>query len=312
MPRRRMTIRYARPRIPTADPVPVRFNCENCRSRLTVSRRFAGQTGRCPGCGKKIRIPEITIAGPEDQPAPPPDSGPLVQTEPPEAGLETATANRDDVPEVAGPVAPSTQRHGRPPERDPASLSETIPVPRWVVYVQASLLGIIATSFFVFGLAVGSNTPGSGRGPAPDSDVRISGTVLFERNGIEEVDESAVVMLLPVSARPDPRPDPQTLVPARFVPLDNSSIEIIRDLGGAVVRVNRSGRFQATVRGGRSYWLLIVSRNQSAGPQTIDKQMRADLGGFFFPVENLLQDRAFFLEKIRPPGGEYRVPAVVF
>ena len=40
-------------------------------------------------------------------------------------------------------------------------VSRTIAVPRWVVYFQAALLGLVATTFFIFGLIITSRYKGA-------------------------------------------------------------------------------------------------------------------------------------------------------
>ena len=44
--------------------------CPGCRKRFSVSDKFAGQTGPCPNCKAKIRVPtkeeEVKIHGPTE------------------------------------------------------------------------------------------------------------------------------------------------------------------------------------------------------------------------------------------------------
>ncbi len=193
-------------------------------------------------------------------------------------------------------------------------MTDTVAVPRWVVYTQAALLGITATSFFVFGLAVGESThvPGVVATNPVDARSTINGTVLFRKNGVPQVDKGAVLLLLPVDRRPQSRPDPEPLTPDGFVPLDNPAIDAIRENGGEVVRVDRVGQFQVTVEANHVYWLLVISRNQAAGDQKIDKQLRADLGAWLFPVEALLGDRAWDWRQIRVTGSQMELPRIEF
>ena len=41
----------------------IRFECPDCNKNLTVDDAKAGRLARCPGCGQKVRIPEL-----EDEP----------------------------------------------------------------------------------------------------------------------------------------------------------------------------------------------------------------------------------------------------
>jgi len=45
--------------------MPIPVICPGCKSRFTVSDKFAGLTGPCPKCKQPIRIPAITIHEPE-------------------------------------------------------------------------------------------------------------------------------------------------------------------------------------------------------------------------------------------------------
>ncbi len=283
--------------------MPVRFVCEICKSRLTVSRRYAGQRGRCPNCKQRIHVPEISIET-------------LVATS--ASGFADSLPDFrsdpfDEEPENTEVDSLTELQSGKSPDTPPinSKFTETIPIARWIVYTQAALLGIVATSFFVFGLAVGNNTGQPPVGSLNDSETVVRGSVAFRKNGNAEVDTGAVVLLLPVGNYPDPRPEPDSLVPEQFVPLDNPAIEAIRDLGGAVVRVDRIGGFQTRLRSG-SYWLLVLSRHQRVDKPEIEKQIRADLGDYFFPVENLIGNRAYHWQKIRLTGGEQELSRVSF
>lgn len=283
--------------------MPVRFICEFCKSRLTVSRRYAGQRGRCPNCKQRVQVPEISIADPLVSSAGGfAESLPDFRTDPQDDNPHsTENASSSDVQETQS----KTNKSGS------SRLTETIPIARWIVYTQAAFLGIVATTFFVFGLAVGNNTGEQATEVTRNTETVLGGLVVFRKNGNEEVDTGAVVLVLPVKNFPDPRPEPDSLVPDRFVPLDNPAIETIRELGGAVVRVDRIGRFQTKLRSG-SYWVLVLSCNQSVEKPEIEKQIRADLGDYFFPVETLIGKRAYHWEKIRLTGGEQELPRITF
>jgi hypothetical protein len=45
--------------------MPIPVICPGCKSRFTVSDKFAGLTGPCPKCKQPIKIPSITIHEPE-------------------------------------------------------------------------------------------------------------------------------------------------------------------------------------------------------------------------------------------------------
>jgi hypothetical protein len=40
------------------DPMPISVTCGNCKTRFSVSEKFAGQTGPCPKCKKPLAVPK--------------------------------------------------------------------------------------------------------------------------------------------------------------------------------------------------------------------------------------------------------------
>ena len=191
-------------------------------------------------------------------------------------------------------------------------LVELIPIPRWIVYLQGALLGVIATSFFVFGFAVGNHTKSLSQQSAEPGRCQVQGTVYFDEGTYRRADYGAVVLLLPAERKPRQRPDASGLRPGSFEPLDNPSIEAIRELGGAVVRANTDGAFQATLEADKSYWVLAISKNKQLPDAEISKQTRAEIGAYFFPIEDLFQDQAFSWTQVRVTGQSQTLDAVVF
>lgn len=184
-----------------------------------------------------------------------------------------------------------------------ASWFESVSLPRWVIYLQATLLGVVATTCFFFGMMVGSLT--APRADAVDAtfDCRVAGTVLYRDNGDLRVDEGAVVFLLPKRGKPPERSPAKTVNPDFFQPLDNNSIDNIAALGGAVVRVNESGKFDVTIDAsyetGIDYYLLVVSKNvRGVDTEPMTKEQSAMIGTFFMPIEEVVDDRSFYWQPI--------------
>lgn len=197
-------------------------------------------------------------------------------------------------------------------EADTSGMRELVPVPRWVLYAQGALLGLAATMFFVFGLAVG-NATGSGSANRNESGTCVvSGAVYFDENRERKADHGSVVMLLPVDVQPRVRPEGRGLRPDQFEPVRNDALDEIRALGGCVVRVDQDGNYSAEIDGGRSYWWLVISNNQQADDDSIGKQTRAELGTWFLPIEELLGDRQFAWSKVRISGASQRLQNVTF
>ncbi len=164
-------------------------------------------------------------------------------------------------------------------------LLQRVALPRWIIYFQAALLGIVATTFFIFGLMVGSLTSRTDANASERFDCRVAGQVEYRQNGELRPDEGAVVFLLPKSEKPDERAAAYPVSPEGFEPLDNPGIEILHQLGGAVVRTDEQGKFDVLIDGnagrGIGYHFLVVSRHQTrAESESLSKQQVAAIGTF--------------------------------
>ena len=314
--------------------MPILFKCELCRARLSISRRKAGKMGVCPKCGEPIRIPLVSEA--RDLTTKREQAKSLIEPGGVrEAGSEAGYSFADDSLEFATAIDSETgdqaelaagadvHSDAADPdsltaidstwETDSASASAArssensadgllaiskgkVLLPRWVVYFQASLLAVAAGTFFVFGMMVGSLTSSSKPG---NIEVGVSGRVLAVSEGQQIADEGAVILLLPANEKPDPRPDGSLLSPADFRPLNNSAIDIIRNMGGQVGRANRRGEFELLAEGPREFYLLIISKNTSASRETVVKRIAAQMGRYFLPYQDVIGDRDFQWREIK-------------
>jgi hypothetical protein len=204
-----------------------------------------------------------------------------------------------------------------------SGLKQTVPIARWIIFFQAGLLGITATTFFVFGLMVGnftasgSATTQSSANPSSTAsyvnDCKISGQVTIQKRNKKEPDTGAVVILLPEDARPEEKQDPSLIMPERFVPLDNPAIEAIHESGGAVVRADRRGEFQVLVDQNRKYVLLVISKNKPNHPdRELTKKQIAMIGTFFSPVEKLVQGKEIFWDELVTDQERIDQPSIEF
>ena len=195
-------------------------------------------------------------------------------------------------------------------------VSRTIAVPRWVVYFQAALLGIVATTFFIFGLMVGNLTTVAPSGVAAKFDCQVSGIIRFDSGDSPVPDAGAVIFLLPKNSRPEERSAGNLVSPDGFEPLNNPGIEVVNQLGGAVVRADESGRFNVVIdasQSGVDYFLLVVSKNVSNdNPQPLTKLQVATIGTFYLPVERVMNDRAIYWSTIKARTEKIELPVVDF
>lgn len=173
-----------------------------------------------------------------------------------------------------------------------------VQVPRWIVYFQAALLGLVATTFFIFGIMVGSLT--SKPGPTIDSrqDIRVTGSVYIMRQGERVPDAGSVVFLLPETPAEISRQHPETVRPDSFEPLENPTIDWIRHIGGAVIRTNVNGKFEVYGRPGK-YNLLVISKVARRSESTkLPKPLVAIISQYFLPVEKLIEDRQYHWQSL--------------
>ncbi len=193
----------------------------------------------------------------------------------------------------------------------------TIVLPRWIVYFQAALLGVIATTFFIFGLMVGSLTSGIEPDELAKFECQISGTVEYPTDDGMQPDEGAVVLFLPKNVRPD-QPSAGSLVsPAGFQALDNLGIDNLHALGGAIVRADQNGDFKVKVdaAGGKGvdYFLLVVSRHvANDNGLALTKQQLAGINSFFIPAERVVDDQAIYWDSINAHSSKQKKIKVSF
>ena len=194
---------------------------------------------------------------------------------------------------------------------------QMVTIPRWIIYFQAALLGIIATTFFIFGLMVGSLTSGVDANAEARFDCRVSGIVEYRDEGELLPDAGAVVFLLRKKEKPAERAAASPVSPEGFRALDNPGIEILHQLGGAVVRADENGKFDVLIDGnaglGVEYHFLVVSRHQSRDEsEPLSKQQVAAIGTFFMPVERLVNDQAIYWSSLTAREKRIEMPQVEF
>jgi hypothetical protein len=188
-----------------------------------------------------------------------------------------------------------------------------ISVPRWTIYFQAGLLAVTATTFFLMGMMIGQNSTAPEASPTQMYDCQLTGQVLYEQEGRRLPDEGAVVIVVPTELRMMERPDPEPLQPDQFQAVENPSIAQIEALGGRVVRINRDGDFDLTLRGPREYYVLVVSRrSERTEAEKIPKADSAKIGGYFFPVENLIGNKRYQLSTEVLNRRSQNLPTIVF
>ena len=214
--------------------------------------------------------------------------------------------NNPSQPDVSYPV--ELPQDSSNSETTNTEKTNTITLPRSVVYFQAAFLGVIATTFFIFGLMVGSLTSNNGFEPEIVS-CEVSGEIVYEKNGVEYQDSGAVVMMISNTDRPTERLNPTSIHPDSFVPLENDVITTIHKLGGAIVRADDKGRFNIFVDSPAKYELIVISKNKADG-ESLSKRQMAALSSYFRPVENLTANKAVHVSSLKVNAKQKEVPKI--
>ena len=219
--------------------MPIRFQCPKCRIRLSVAPRKAGHTSPCPNCRQLITIPagappplpgatldspsaaatslssEEPLASSQIHSATPADSdyanAPAQQSPAAHASYQSPATDETWRAETAiYKISPhSTRPSQMPTDSAPAALGKTITFPRWIVYFQAALLGVVATTFFLLGIMIDQNSRRTNGDSTEMYDCQLTGQVVVKKGSRNAPDEGAVVIVVPVDAKLMERPDPQ-------------------------------------------------------------------------------------------------------
>lgn len=265
--------------------MPVRFACEHCGQRLSVSSRKAGARGKCPKCKQKVTIPAdaSTVAAEEDS-----DDGADEANDP-----YSEFVVYDDEVEW---VYESEHETAAAPSLGVTDLNR-VAVPRSVLYTQGILLALVAVASFTLGVLVGSGgkTQLAERPPQP---CVLSGKVDYvASSGQSRPDDGSIVLIVPTEERPSPdnKADVAGLRPGDPMPQDDSdNLRIIRGIGGDYTRVDADGNFQVRLPDTGRYFVLVVSGNAYRGPgEELSRDDIAQLGRYVRPPTDLLGESRY-------------------
>lgn len=262
--------------------MPIRFACEHCGQRLSVSSKKAGARGKCPKCKERLTIPEADAE--------------------PAEGTTEASDQEDDAggspysefvvyDDEAEWVYESDESTAPAPAVGITDLNR-VAVPRSVLYAQGVLLAVVALASFVLGILIGS----SGETQVvelPAQPCVLTGLVQYVGgSGQNRPDNGAIVLVVPTEERPsrESKAEVAGLRPGDPIPRDDSdNLRIIRSIGGAYTRVDADGQFQVRLPDAGRYYVLVVSGNayRNAG-QDPNRADIAQLGNYVLPATDLL------------------------
>jgi len=281
--------------------MPIKFACERCGARLSVSSRKAGARAKCPKCQQTLTVPTPprakadkateASAEPTEAAQEPSDStaaAPQTQEDPlaeflvydSEAELVYATDDEE-----------SSSLAGFQASLDP----DKVAVPRSILYMQGGLLGLVALMSLIVGILIG-------RGLAPEANLEdagpqtclISGAVAIEdATGETAPDDGAAVLVVPRDLRPEQKVEIVGLRPQDTPPDENhAGLQAICGLGGDYARTDLEGRFQLRVPDRGSYFLLVISAHVSQDDKEQPKNTLAQIGRFFRLTPEMFEGHA--------------------
>ncbi|MCH2123824.1 MAG: zinc-ribbon domain-containing protein [Pirellulaceae bacterium] len=266
--------------------MPIRFRCDNCNQKLSVSSQKVGARAKCPKCQKSLTIPSAPEMGEESVA---------------DAGEPDVTAIDPFAEFVVYDEEAANPRHTPKPfsaveSENPQIDYNRISIHRRVIYLQGALLGIVALSFFAFGLFVGSNASNREIAEAqPPQACTISGRVAFRGLDNELLpDAGAVVMALPKQLRPENQNEVDGLRPTDPIPEQNHPVIFsLRALGGDYARADQNGDFKVNVSDVGEYFFLFLSKTKQRTSEKLNSRHLQQMGRYFIPVPDLLGESSY-------------------
>jgi hypothetical protein len=179
-----------------------------------------------------------------------------------------------------------------------AEHTEWVAIPRYVLYLQGGLLGIVALVAFAIGMLAGGAILTQPPAPAAAQACVIRGSVTYASGPRQLPDEGAVIAILPQSqTKPDEKAPVAGLRPDDPTPGDtNRGIAILREIGGAYARTDANGRFELQVPDRGRYLVLVVSnRSLLRSVEQIQTGDILKIGPYFDNAADLLGNHRYQL-----------------
>ncbi|MCA9264692.1 MAG: hypothetical protein KDA60_12615 [Planctomycetales bacterium] len=267
------------------------FLCHHCEQRFRVSEERIGARLKCPKCGQVTTVPRpevgaVQVASKKASRAPDPaivHTEFLVyddqQTERPSVSTSSSAADQFDI--------------------DPRKIA----VPRYVIYSQGALLGLVALLSFLFGAFFGGCVGDHAATPQANRPVQLSGSVMYlDRRGVALADDGSVVLAFPADARPEHQLSLRGLRPdTKPLDADDPNRTALHVMGGSIARVE-NGMYQMDIEPGQ-YFVLVVSANQRRprNDEPTDQEL-AQIGRYVVPAFDLLDRNAYRWEQLNLDG----------
>jgi len=266
----------------------VKFACEHCTQRLSVDEAKVGMQAKCPRCGERITVPDTEAAAASIDAA---------KSQREEAGHDTDDSFDDDADPFAEFTVydddtelvyePDYVYSQRPKEVD----YDRVSVPRYLLYVQGALLGVVALGTFILGVFFGGATAGPSQRTDTTGPGQLSGELTYvDRAGTRLPESDSVVIVLPRDAEPDQKIEVEGLGPRdEAPPPTHPALLALGSFGGVYVRSDAQGRYTAPVAETGNYHVLILSRHTlRPDGQLPENETIAELGKYLIGPLDLL------------------------
>lgn len=260
--------------------MPIRFTCNHCGSRLSVSSRKAGMASQCPKCHHPLTVPtpEPRQRVPDGE-APRESAGPSRDDEAKEDPFAQFIVY-DEEPELVY----ASDEEDVPPYAEDLPIDPTkVAVPRRILYLQGILLGVVALSCFALGVLVGASRSGGGPEVHVPQPCFVRGTIAIRSGAGDPIpDQGAVAIVVPQDRHPEQKAELDGLRPQDPPPDDtHPGLLAIQSIGGAYARTDENGRFELRVPDTGKYYLLVISTRRSGSTEDHPKSELAQIGRFF-------------------------------
>ena len=261
--------------------MPIRFACPHCGQSLRARDDKVGRKLKCPKCQKTLTVPaDVPSTASEERTSGSQDDA-----------LSELIVYDDETIEETEAAPRSAAPQTRPPSLA-AGQGGHVAVPRWMFYVHAALLALVAGVAFASGWLIGGGKKDDGNSTittAPQRPVEIAGHLKWKAAMGETGDKDAVIIVLPIGRTPTKKiPAATLLVDKPALKPDDPSYQAIHELGGFYVRAGEGGQFFVQLMPGK-YRVLLISRNAQL-PTGVNPKPEdiAELGTIFTPPEAIL------------------------
>jgi len=261
--------------------MPIKFACENCNQKLSVSSKKAGARAKCPKCGEPIEVPQPSGNDTPEEAA---------EAEPSDDEQGNLFAQFAVFDEETEWVYESEDENHVAAEVEATKIDyNRVAVPRNIIYLQGGLLGVVALLCFIIGLALGRISAPTiivDNGPKPCT---ISGQVEYIDDSNEaSPDVGSVVVIVPVGSRPElsGKINPNNIKPNAEMLISGRTA--LQQFGGDLAKVDQQGNYSVNVPNRGEYYVLVVSHNKESSGSNPTNEQLAQMGDYFADPDDLL------------------------